>query len=444
MENKYFGTDGVRGIAGDKLTSTMAYRIGRYLGQYPRGKKNRILIAADTRISGDMLKTALASGIMASGSDVYLMGVSTTPSISYLVREKSFDYGIMISASHNPYYDNGIKIFNSQGEKLENDIEKLIEGYMDSILDDLPYKINESVGRMVLSHQLVDEYVDFLAKKAHDLSGLHVIVDGANGSASVVAPKLFQRLGLTVKYINITPNGVNINDRCGSTHLKQLQTETRKNGFQIGLAFDGDADRLMVVCPDGQVADGDAIIYLNALDMKKRGLLNDNKVVITVMSNIGLKVALQAAGIALEEVQVGDKYVQACLKEHHLSLGGEQSGHIIFLDDLNTGDGLLTAIKVMNVLKESNRPLSELLSGLKIYPQILKNVSVVNKDAVMAHTGLKELIGELSQKLNGNGRILVRASGTEPLVRVMAEAPSIEECERVVSSLVNYIGEISY
>ena len=192
MENKYFGTDGVRGIAGDKLTSTMAYRIGRYLGQYPRGKKNRILIAADTRISGDMLKTALASGIMASGSDVYLMGVSTTPSISYLVREKSFDYGIMISASHNPYYDNGIKIFNSQGEKLENDIEKLIEGYMDSILDDLPYKINESVGRMVLSHQLVDEYVDFLAKKAHDLSGLHVIVDGANGSASVVAPKLFQ------------------------------------------------------------------------------------------------------------------------------------------------------------------------------------------------------------------------------------------------------------
>ena len=210
------------------------------------------------------------------------------------------------------------------------------------------------------------------------------------------------------------------------------------------MAFDGDADRLMVVGPDGSVVDGDAIIYLNALDMKKRGLLKENKVVITVMSNIGLKIALQAAGIAIEEVQVGDKYVQACLKEHHLSLGGEQSGHIIFLDDLNTGDGLLTAIKVMNVLKESGQTLAELLSGLKIYPQILKNVSVVNKDAVMAHTGLKELINELSQTLNGNGRILVRASGTEPLVRVMAEAPTLEECDRVVSTLVNYIGEISY
>lgn len=444
MENKYFGTDGVRGIAGEKLTSTMAYRIGRYIGQYPKGKKNRILIACDTRVSGDMLKCALASGIMASGSDVFLMGVSTTPSISYLVRKKSFDYGIMISASHNPYYDNGIKIFNASGEKLENEIEKLIEVYMDSPVDDLPFKINESIGRMVLAFDLVDEYVDFLAEKAKDLQGLHVIVDGANGSASVVAPKLFSKLGLTVKYINITPNGININDRCGSTHLKQLQNETKKNGFQIGLAFDGDADRLMVVRPDGQAVDGDAIIYLNALDMQKRGLLRENKVVITVMSNIGLKVALKAAGIGLEEVQVGDKYVQACLKDHHLSLGGEQSGHIIFLDDLNTGDGLLTAIKVMNVLKESGKPLGELLSGLKIYPQMLRNVSVVNKDAVMAHEGLQELIAELSKTLNGNGRILVRASGTEPLVRVMAEAPSQEECERVVSSLVNYISEISY
>ncbi len=444
MDNKYFGTDGVRGIAGEKLTSTMAYRIGRYIGQYPKGKKNRILLARDTRVSGDMLQSALASGIMASGSDVHLLGVSTTPSISYLVREKNFDYGIMISASHNPYYDNGIKIFNAQGEKLESDIEKLIEGYMDSPVDDLPNRINESVGRMIRAADLIDVYVDFLASKAIDLQGLSVIVDGANGSASAVAPKLFNQLGLTVKYMNMTPNGININDRCGSTHLKQLQNETKKNGFHIGLAFDGDADRLMVVRPDGQTVDGDAIIYLNALDMQKRGLLKQNTVVITVMSNIGLKVALKAAGIAIEEVSVGDKYVQASLKEHHLSLGGEQSGHIIFLDDLNTGDGLLTAIKVMNVLKKSGKTLAELLSGLKIYPQILKNVSVVNKEAVIAHAGLKELTAELQETLDGNGRILVRASGTEPLVRVMAEAPTLEECERVVSTLVNYIGEISY
>jgi len=441
---KYFGTDGVRGLAGQKLNSSLAFRIGRFIGQYPGGKKNRILIGCDTRLSCDMLKTAIVSGILASGSDAYLLDVTTTPSISYLVVKKGYDYGVMISASHNPYYDNGIKVFNRQGEKLDSKIEKLIEDYIDSPTDFLPLRMNEFFGRMVPSVDLVDEYVDFLASKARDLGHLKVLVDGANGSASLVAPKLFKKLGIQANYINIHPNGININDRCGSTHLGQLVLEMKKNGYDIGLAFDGDADRLLIVRHGGQVVDGDAILYLAAVDMQKRGVLKENTVVATVMSNIGLKIALKKHNMRVKEVQVGDKYVQACLKEQNLPLGGEQSGHIIFLQDLNTGDGLLTAIKVMNILVSTGKPLEELLGDLKIYPQALKNVSVANKEAVLAHGGLQSLIDELETTLGDTGRILVRASGTESLVRIMAEAPTFEECDRVVSALVNYINEISY
>lgn len=440
---KYFGTDGVRGLANQELTTRIAYRIGRFIGQYPNGKKNRIIIARDTRLSGEMLLASLVSGITASGSDVYDEGVSTTPSISYLVKERQFDYGIMISASHNPFYDNGIKIFSSEGEKLSNDIELLIEDYIDRIQDDLPVDSNR-IGRWFHGKDLLNDYQRFLMSKiTEDLSSLRILVDGANGSASKVVPDLFSKIGLNAEYIHIVPNGRNINEQCGSTHLTSLMETIQRKEYDIGLAFDGDADRLMIVSPDGSLVDGDAIIYLCACYLKDKGLLKDNKVVITVMSNLGLKKALDAKGIQYEITTVGDKYVQAKMKELHLSLGGEQSGHIIFLDDLNTGDGILTAIKVMCIMKNTEKSLKELLEGLTIYPQKLRNVVVRNKEYVLQHAGLKKLIEDLEKNvLKGNGRILLRASGTESLVRVMCEAETNEICERICNELVSYIEDL--
>lgn len=440
---KYFGTDGVRGLANQELTTRIAYRIGRFIGQYPNGKKNRIIIARDTRLSGEMLLASLVSGITASGSDVYDEGVSTTPSISYLVKERQFDYGIMISASHNPFYDNGIKIFSSEGEKLSNEIELLIEDYIDRIQDDLPVDSNR-IGRWFHGKDLLNDYQRFLMSKiTEDLSSLRILVDGANGSASKVVPDLFSKIGLNAEYIHIVPNGRNINEQCGSTHLTSLMETIQRKEYDIGLAFDGDADRLMIVSPDGALVDGDAIIYLCACYLKDKGLLKDNKVVITVMSNLGLKKALDAKGIQYEITTVGDKYVQAKMKELHLSLGGEQSGHIIFLDDLNTGDGILTAIKVMCIMKNTEKSLKELLEGLTIYPQKLRNVVVRNKEYVLQHAGLKKLIEDLEKNvLKGNGRILLRASGTESLVRVMCEAETNEICERICNELVSYIEDL--
>ena len=440
---KYFGTDGVRGLANQELTTRIAYRIGRFIGQYPNGKKNRIIIARDTRLSGEMLLASLVSGITASGSDVYDEGVSTTPSISYLVKERQFDYGIMISASHNPFYDNGIKIFSSEGEKLSNEIELLIEDYIDRIQDDLPVDSNR-IGRWFHGKDLLNDYQRFLMSKiTEDLSSLRILVDGANGSASKVVPDLFSKIGLNAEYIHIVPNGRNINEQCGSTHLTSLMETIQRKEYDIGLAFDGDADRLMVVSPDGSLVDGDAIIYLCACYLKDKGLLKDNKVVITVMSNLGLKKALDTKGIHYEITTVGDKYVQAKMKELHLSLGGEQSGHIIFLDDLNTGDGILTAIKVMCIMKNTGKSLKGLLEGLTIYPQKLRNVVVRNKEYVLQHAGLKKLVEDLEKNvLKGNGRILLRASGTESLIRVMCEAETDEICNEVVNQLVNYIEDL--
>ena len=440
---KYFGTDGVRGLANQELTTRIAYRIGRFIGQYPNGKKNRILIARDTRLSGEMLLASLVSGILASGSDVYDEGVSTTPSVSYLVREHQFDYGIMISASHNPFYDNGIKIFSSNGEKLSHDIELAIEEYIDRLLDDLPTDSNH-IGRWYQGQDLLNDYQRFLMGKVPcDLSSLRIIVDGANGSAAKVVPDLFSKLGLNAEYIHIVPNGRNINEQCGSTHLGSLMEAIQRKEYDIGLAFDGDADRLMVVSPDGSLVDGDALIYICACYLKEKDLLKDNKIVMTVMSNLGLKKALDAKGIQYEITTVGDKYVQAKLKELHLSLGGEQSGHIIFLDDLNTGDGILTAIKVMTIMHETKKSLKELLEGLTIYPQKLRNVVVRNKDYVLEHNGLKQLIKDLEATvLKGNGRILLRASGTESLIRVMCEAETYEICEQICNEIVAYIEDL--
>ena len=440
---KYFGTDGARGVANKQITGVLAYRIGRYIGQCENGQKKKILIASDTRISGKLLGDAVGVGIVSSGSDVYNIGVSTTPSVSYLVRKHGFDYGVMISASHNPYYDNGIKVFNSQGEKLEAEIEDKIEEYIDSPTDHLPLMENENIGRHMPCDELIDEYIDFLVSKADpSVKNLKVFIDCSNGSASNIAPKVLKKLGVSFEVVANKPDGLNINDRCGSTHIEHDSSKVKEGNFDAGFAFDGDADRCLALTKDGEIVDGDQLIYLNALNLRKNGKLSGNTVVITVMSNLGLKKALAAEGLDFHETTVGDKYVQMDMKENHLSIGGEQSGHIIFLDDLNTGDGILTMIHTLNVLATEKKELKELIAKLKIFPQSLKNVMVTNKEAVLSNAGFKARIKELEDELNGNGRILVRASGTEPKIRVMCEAPTQEECDRVTSVLSAYVEEI--
>lgn len=443
---KYFGTDGVRGPANVKLTAVLAYRIGRFIGQYPDGHKNKILLGRDTRISGSMLDAALIAGITSSGSDVYELSVTTTPSISYLVESHDFDFGIMISASHNPFFDNGVKIFAPNGEKLSNDIELLIEDYIDSPSDYLPLVANQKMGRLIVSKALINDYLDYLASKAEDsLNGLKIAIDCAHGSACVTAKSLFvDRLHLNVDLFNDTFNGTDINNNCGSTHLGYLSSKVVEGHYDLGIAFDGDADRCLFIDHCGHVVDGDATMFINAQYMRKKMRLKDDKIVITVMSNFGLKKALKEQGFAFEEVSVGDKYVQACLKEKHLSLGGEQSGHIIFNDELNTGDGELTAIHMLNVLHHEQKSLAELTKDLSVYPQILKNVGVSNKEAIMANEDLLDFIKAEENGLDGNGRVLVRPSGTEQLIRVMVEASSLELCTEIADRIVGYINELSY
>lgn len=440
---KYFGTDGVRGFANEVLTTDIAYRIGRFIGNYPQGHKNKIVIGRDTRISGDMLDAALIAGLTRSGAIVYELGITTTPSISYLVEKEGFDFGIMISASHNPYYDNGIKIFGPNGEKLSSEIELLIEKYIDRLLDDLPSYKNKDIGRVIASEDLIYKYLGFLKRSAKDLSSLNVLVDCAHGSASVVARRLFSDLlDINVEYINETFNGIDINHRCGSTHIDQLVQEIKKDEYDLGIAFDGDADRLIVVSPTGKIIDGDHLMYLSALNFKKHGTLKDNTIVLTTMSNLGLKIALKKENIKFIEVDVGDKNVQACLKNKGLTLGGEQSGHIIYYDDLNTGDGLLSAIKVMNILVEENKTLDELVKDLHVLPQLLKNEVVVNKTAVMESEELKAIVEEVQNELGENGRILVRPSGTEQLIRVMVEAETKQLCELYVNKVIALVKEL--
>lgn len=437
---KYFGTDGARGVAGKQITGTLAYRIGRYIGSE---KKNKILIARDTRISGELLANALGVGIVSSGSDVYDIGVSTTPSVSYLVRKYHFDYGVMISASHNPYYDNGIKVFNAEGEKLEAEREDKIEEYIDRLQDDLPLMTNDQIGHYMPIDNLLNDYIDFLVSKADPkVKNLKVYIDCSNGSSSAIAPKVLEKLGVNFSVVANKPNGLNINDHCGSTKIENNADAVKNGNFDIAFAFDGDADRCLAMTKDGTIVDGDQLIYLNALDLKKRGKLSGNTVVITVMSNLGLKKALVNEGIDFHETAVGDKYVQMDMKENNLSIGGEQSGHIIFLDDLNTGDGILTMIHTLNVIASEGKTLDELIANLKIYPQSLKNVTVTNKEAVLSNAGFKAKIKELENELGGNGRILVRPSGTEPKIRVMCEAPTQEECERITSTLASYVEDI--
>ncbi len=435
---RYFGTDGVRGRFGLSLNETMAYRIGRFIGGDGFAEPKRVLLGRDTRESGPILSEELRRGILDAGGTVYDLGVTSTPSVSFLVQKDHLDYGIMVSASHNPYADNGIKVFNGLGEKLESAIEARIEDYMD--LPSLPEA--KSGGDSVDASSLKEEYLEWLLSKVSPkVKGLRVIADLANGSASALAPVLFQRMGLNATFIGCDPDGRNINENCGSTHIDGLVAEYQRGHYDLGLCFDGDADRFMGVWENGRIIDGDAQIFLSGLAMRAAGTLHQNKVVITVMSNLGLRKALQAEGIEYDIVSVGDKYVQARLKEGGLSLGGEQSGHVIYLDELNTGDGLLSAIHLLNLYVDQP-DIFQKIRLLRVYPQLLKNVRREERaeiERVLASPNVRKAIDKVSQELGDEGRLLVRPSGTEPLIRVMAEARDMEECTRVVDEVIEAI-----
>jgi len=435
---RYFGTDGVRGRFGVTLNGEMAYRIGRFIGGYGFDTPKKILLSRDTRESGVILSEELIRGIVESGGTVYDLGVSTTPSVSYLVRAEEFDFGIMVSASHNPYFDNGIKVFANTGEKLSASIEDRIEDFMD--LPVVPVGPNN--GKGIDAADLKEKYIAWLlAKASPKLKGLRVLADLANGSATAIAPTLFARIGIEASYIGNEPDGRNINRDCGSTHIDGLRKAFVEGDYDLGFCFDGDADRFMAIGPDGRVIDGDAQIFLSALSMREEGTLHENKVVITVMSNFGLRKALGKEGIGFDIVSVGDKYVQARLKEGGLSLGGEQSGHVIYLDELNTGDGFLSALHIGNLFVEKPETFKK-IAELRVYPQILENLRLEKKEDIaraMEEPSVRAAIDAASAKLGDDGRVLVRPSGTEPLIRVMAEALEESECAAAVKSIVEAI-----
>lgn len=442
--SKYFGTDGVRGDATNYLTKKLAYRIGRYIGQYPNGAQNKILIGRDTRLSGDSLDKAIVDGLLKSGAIVYELGITTTPSISYLVENGDFNFGIMISASHNPFTDNGIKIFSNNGEKLSSDIEDLIEEYIDSKKDYLKIYEDDYQKRYHDSSLLIDKYIDFVASKCYVKNKYRILLDCAHGSACVVAKKLFQeKLNQDVTIINGDFDGTDINLNCGSTHLQHIIEEMETKKYDVGFAFDGDADRLMCIAENGQIIDGDFLMFASSLNLKKHNKLNQNKIVITTMSNLGLKKALKRYGIGYEEVGVGDKYVQQSLKLNGLSLGGEQSGHVIFYSDLNTGCGLLSAVHFLNIIDEEQKSPSLIVKDMKTYPQLLKNIPVKNKNQIMSCQSLLDDINEVEKLLGDDGRILVRPSGTEQLIRVMVEAKDSHTCQKYVDKIIKTIKKLN-
>lgn len=439
--SKYFGTDGFRGKVNEDLSAFHAYLIGRYIGHvFGREKPCSAVIGKDTRKSCYMYECALAAGLAASGADAYLMHVTTTPSVSHIVRSEQFDCGIMISASHNPYDDNGIKLLNSQGEKMEDSFIEGLESYLDLMRDDLPLAVRDKVGKVVDFAAGRNRYIGYLITLArHSFKDMRVGLDCANGSAWMIAKSVFDALGAKTYVINNEPNGLNINRDCGSTHMEGLQALVREKKLNIGFAFDGDADRCLAVDENGEIVDGDQILYLYGSYMKQRGNLKGDTLVATVMSNLGLFKALEKKGIACVKTAVGDRFVSECMRENGYLLGGEQSGHIIFAKYASTGDGVLTAIKVMQAMLDQKKSLSQLLAGFVRYPQVLKNIVVNDKDLVMQDEGVKETIRELEQKLGNNGRILLRKSGTEPVLRVMAEAATQADCENAVDTIIERI-----
>ncbi|NLO13083.1 MAG: phosphoglucosamine mutase [Clostridiales bacterium] len=438
---KYFGTDGFRGEANVGLTVDHAVRIGRFLGYaFNKDHKARIVIGKDTRLSSYMLEDALAAGITASGGDAYLLHVTTTPSVSFITRSEQFDCGVMISASHNPFYDNGIKIMNGNGEKMDDVFLEELERFLDGESGDIPYSTREHIGKTIDYYGGRNQYIGYLMSMARNsYQGYKVGLDCANGSTWMIAKSVFDALGAKTFVINNQPNGLNINLDCGSTHIQHLQKLVVEKELDVGFAFDGDADRCLAVDEKGKLVDGDLILYIYARFMKERGNLTDNTVVTTIMSNLGLYKALEELDIAYKQTAVGDRYVFECMKENGHMLGGEQSGHIIFGKYANTGDGVLTAIKLMQAMITQKSPLSKLAEPMTIYPQVLKNVLVRDKDSALEDPQVLEAAKKAEEGLHGSGRVLLRKSGTEPLLRVMAEAPTQEACHLAVESIVAVI-----
>lgn len=446
---KYFGTDGFRGEANVNLTVDHAFKVGRFLGWYygrnHGSGKSKVVIGKDTRRSSYMFEYSLVAGLTASGADVYLLHVTTTPSVSYVARTEDFDCGIMISASHNPFYDNGIKLINDKGEKMREDVIDEIEKYLDGEFGEIPYATKEKIGCTVDYTAGRNRYMGYLMSLAiYSFKGIRVGIDAANGSAWTLAKSIFDALGAKTYVINAEPDGTNINNNCGSTHIEGLQSLVKREHLDVGFAFDGDADRCLCVDENGNVINGDHIIYIYGCYMKERGKLVDNKVVTTVMSNFGLYKALDAVGIEYEKTAVGDKYVYECMSNNGYRLGGEQSGHIIFSKYATTGDGIITALKMMEVMLAKKKTLSQLAYPVTIYPQVLKNIRVTDKTRAQNDSDVKAAVEKVAEALGGDGRILVRESGTEPLVRVMVEAGSLETCEKYVDYVINVIKAKGY
>ena len=443
---KYFGTDGFRGEANVNLTVEHAYQVGRFLGwYYGKEHKAQIVIGKDTRRSSYMFEYSLVSGLTASGADVFLLHVTTTPSVSYVVRSEKFDCGIMISASHNPFYDNGIKIINGLGQKLEAEIEDKIEDYIDGKIENLPFATREEIGRTVDYAVGRNRYIGYLISIAtRSFKDKRVGLDCANGSASSIAKNVFDALGAKTYVIHNEPDGTNINLGCGSTHIEALQKFVVDHGLDVGFAYDGDADRCLAVDEYGNKIDGDFILYICGNYMKSQGQLPSDTVVTTVMSNMGLYQAFDKAGIHYEKTPVGDKFVGEKMRLHGYGLGGEESGHIIFSKHAVTGDGILTSLKIMEAMLEQKQSLASLAAPVTIFPKLLKNVKVLKKEDVLADEEVLAAVAEAEQKMGNQGRVLFRASGTEPFIRVMVEAKTEEMCRQYVEEVICVIRKKGY
>ena len=447
---KYFGTDGFRGEANVDLTVEHAYQVGRFLGWYygkDKKEKCKVVIGKDTRRSSYMFEYTLVGGLVASGADAYLLHVTTTPSVAYVARTDGFDCGIMISASHNPYYDNGIKLINGNGEKMDEGTIALVEDYLDGKLEvfgenyeEIPFAHTSKIGRTVDYVSGRNRYIGYLISLGlYSFKGVKVGLDCANGSSWNLAKSVFDALGAKTYVINAEPDGTNINNNAGSTHIGGLQKFVVENGLDVGFAYDGDADRCLCVDEKGNLVDGDAILYIYGKYMKERGKLENNTVVTTVMSNFGLYKAFDEAGIGYAKTAVGDKYVYEYMTKNGCILGGEQSGHIIFSKYASTGDGILTSLKMMEVMMARKKKMSELLDGLTIYPQVLENVRVTDKKAAQDDADVQAAVKAVTEALGDTGRILVRESGTEPLLRVMVEAETEEVCRKYVDQVVDVV-----
>ena len=460
-KNKYFGTDGFRGEANAELTSMQAYKVGRFLGWYfssslsgctKASYRPKILIGKDTRRSSYMLEYSIAAGITASGADAYMLHVTTTPSVSFVTRQDEFDCGIMITASHNPFYDNGIKVINKYGEKLDDATTSLIEAYLDGDMaclgiadDDIPYARKEKIGCIVDYVSGRNRYVGYLISLAsHSYKNLKIGLDCANGASWTIAKSVFDALGAQTVVVGNEPDGLNVNENCGSTHIENLCALVREKHLDLGFAFDGDADRCIAVDENGNVADGDAMLYILGKRLKARGVLKGDTIVSTIMSNSGLVSSLEKIGIKSVQTDVGDRFVYECMQENDYSLGGEQSGHIILKKYATTGDGVLTAIMITEELCDLKTSLSKLTSEITLYPQHTKNVRVKDKNVVLGDEKIQKAMEEIKAEINGKGRILLRKSGTEPVIRIMAECETKEKCEKYCDIISKLIIERGY